>query len=86
MKGKRYSSEWVLHAVVRLVQLLVLVEKGEEAAGVSGGAPELQDKGGGVGFALEELEGNQILALCVRFEVPLEGAVVDERRGDILLD
>ena len=86
MKGKRYSSEGVLDAVVRLVQLLILVEKGEEAAGVSGGAPELEDKGGGVVFALEELEGNQVLGVCVCFEVPVEGAVVDEGRGDILLD
>ena len=70
---------------MRLVQLFVLVKKGEEPACVIGGAPELEDKGSGVGFALEELKGDQILGVCVHFEVSLEGAVIDEVRLDLLL-
>jgi hypothetical protein len=46
---------------VRLVQLLVLVKKSKEPAGVIGGSPEFEDKGSGGGFALEELKGDQIL-------------------------
>ena len=68
---------------MRLVQLLILVKKGEEPAGVIGGAPEFEDKGSGVGFALEELKGDQILGDGVHFEVSLEGGVVDEVRLDL---
>ena len=69
---------------MRLVQLLVLVKKSEEPTGVIGGAPEFEDKGSGVGFTLEELKGDQILGLCVNFEVSLKGGVIDEVRLDLL--
>jgi hypothetical protein len=69
---------------VRLIKLLVLVKEGEEPAGVIRGAPEFEDKGSGVGFALEELKGDQILGVCVHFKVSLEGSVIDEIRLDLL--